>query len=334
MVSVRYFACAAAALAFSATAHAADMPMQMPPQASPQYQPVPMVVEAPAGRWYLRGDVGVGMQSFSQFNFTETNSSFVWPASWTIVQQNVGDAALVGFGVGYEFNNWFRFDVTGEYRTQAAFKATGRYSEFCPGGGYCFDVTSGNYSAAVFLANAYVDLGTWWCLTPYVGFGLGGAYNMTNGIQDLGLANTSSPGFGLGGSQSSLNFAWDVQLGLTYNVSNNLKIDFGWRYLNLGSPQTATVQCFNTTSCPSAFYTLKDMTSQDFRIGLRWMFEPAASVGVMAAAPAPVMMQAPVAQQPYVMQQPVMQQPYSVQPQYQPQYQPQPYAPTVLQSRG
>src|SRR5271155_2361719 len=28
-------------------------------------------------------------------------------------------------GVGYEWNSWLRFDVTGEYRTKAAFKATG-----------------------------------------------------------------------------------------------------------------------------------------------------------------------------------------------------------------
>ena len=37
-----------------------------------------------------------------------------------------------------------------------------------------------------------------------------------------------------------------MQAGLTYNVNDNLKIDFSCRYLNLGSPQTAVVQCQNT----------------------------------------------------------------------------------------
>src|SRR5271169_1935769 len=74
------------------------------------------------------------------------------------------------------------------------------------------------------------------------------------------------------------------QPGLTYNVNNNLKIDFSWRYLNLGLPQTAVVQCQNTAACPSAFYTLKDMTSQDFRIGFRWMIQPNAGIGAMAGA--------------------------------------------------
>jgi len=50
--------------------------------------------------------------------------------------------------------------------------------------------------------------------------------------------------------------AWDVQAGLTYNVNNNLKIDLSWRYLNVGSPQSAVVNCQNTSPCPGAFYTL------------------------------------------------------------------------------
>ncbi len=36
--------------------------------------------------WYLRGDIGVGVQTYSQFNFTQTNSAFVWPSTWQIVQ--------------------------------------------------------------------------------------------------------------------------------------------------------------------------------------------------------------------------------------------------------
>ena len=32
------------------------------------------------------------------------------------------------------------------------------------------------------------------------------------------------------------------------------------------------VNCQNTAPCAGAFYTLHDVTSQDFRVGLRWMF--------------------------------------------------------------
>jgi opacity protein-like surface antigen len=150
MVSVKSFLAAAAAAAISTAAYAADMPLPPPPQI--QYQPV-QVIEAPIGRWYLRGDVGVGVQSFSEFDHSQTNFTYVWPPSWQIVQQEIQDTSIFGFGVGYEMNNWLRFDVTGEYRTKAAFKVTGSYTDFCAAGFTCFDVNSGNFSSAVFLAN-------------------------------------------------------------------------------------------------------------------------------------------------------------------------------------
>ena len=110
------------------------------------YQPPPPPVVEASG-WYLRGDVGVGIQNFKTFDHSQTNPAFVWPASWTINQQEIKDATILGFGIGYEFNSWLRFDVTGEYRTKVVGKATGSFTEFCAGGGTCFD-----HSAAVFMA--------------------------------------------------------------------------------------------------------------------------------------------------------------------------------------
>ena len=37
------------------------------------------------------------------------------------------------------------------------------------------------------MANAYVDLGTWWCLTPYVGAGVGMANIKISGFRDDGF---------------------------------------------------------------------------------------------------------------------------------------------------
>ena len=129
------------------------------------YQPPPPPIVEASG-WYLRGDVGVGIQNFKTFDHGQTNPAFVWPASWTINQQEIKDATILGFGIGYEFNSWLRFDVTGEYRTKVVGKATGSFTEFCARGGTCFDSFDFDHSAAVFMANAYIDLGTWWCLTP------------------------------------------------------------------------------------------------------------------------------------------------------------------------
>jgi opacity protein-like surface antigen len=278
MVSVKSLVGASAALLLSGAAYAADL--GAPPPAMQYQPPVPVAQNG----WYLRGDVGVGIQSFSSFDLAPASQV---PATWTVDQTDIQDSSLLGLGVGYELNNWLRFDVTGEYRTGAAFKALGSYDQgTCLVSGVtgtCFDNYSGNFSAAVFMANAYVDLGTWWCLTPYLGAGVGAAYDRISGVQDIGPLPPGTVGFGYTYQDSSnWNLAWNVQAGLTYNVSDNFKIDFSWRYLDMGSPQSSNIFCQNTsTTAPCNFFTLKDMTSQDFRIGLRWLLEP--------EAPAPVM---------------------------------------------
>jgi opacity protein-like surface antigen len=286
MVSVKFFASAAAVSLIATAAYAADLP---PPP--PMYQPPPMVYQPPpvapiSSGWYLRGDVGVGAQTFGSFDHSQANAAFVWPASWQIVQKDIQNVAIFGVGIGYEWNNWFRTDVTAEYRTKAMFKATGSFTNFCAGGGICFDVAEGNVSSAVFMANAYLDLGTWWCLTPYIGAGIGSAYNRITGVQDLGINSSGTVGFGLTQADSAnWNLAWNAQAGVTYNVTNNFKVDLNARYLHLGSPQTAEVFCQNTPSCPGAFYTLNNMNAWDFRIGLRWMLQPDVTPVMMAPPP-------------------------------------------------
>ena len=92
MGSVKKMALAGTAALLSTTAFAADL--SLPPPAAPLVRPVPVVVDS--GGWYLRGDVGIGMQNFKSFDFTQTNaaSGAVWPASWRIDQKDIGDSAL------------------------------------------------------------------------------------------------------------------------------------------------------------------------------------------------------------------------------------------------
>jgi opacity protein-like surface antigen len=124
------------------------------------------------------------------------------------------------------------------------------------------------------LANAYLDLGTWWCLTPFVGAGVGGAYHRTAALTDVGS------GFGYA-SEDSTNWslAWAVHAGIAYTVTNNFKVEFAYRYLNMGDAKTAEVNC-GSAGCnivgggPRAFYTLTNFDSHDFKIGMRWMLQP------------------------------------------------------------
>ena len=85
---------------------------------------------------------------------------------------------------------------------------------------------SGSKSEWVVMANAYVDLGTWWCITPFIGAGVGGARVAINGFTDQGIANNGGgalPGLAYGDSVAKWNFAWAAHAGLAYKVTPSFR---------------------------------------------------------------------------------------------------------------
>jgi opacity protein-like surface antigen len=263
------FAGAATALITTTAATAADFPVAPPPQ----------MVRAPeATGWYLRGDIGVGNQHFKSFDFTQTAGG-PWPATWRIDQKDIKDTFFFAAGLGYQWNNWLRFDVTGEYRADVKWKAVGSY-EVAPGN-RAFDVYDGDHAAAVFLVNAYLDLGTWWCITPFIGAGVGAAYHMVSAVSDVGLNAGGIGGSAFGYATANSNtwtLAWAAHAGLAYTVTPGFKVELAYRYLNMGSAQTAEVLC-GAAGCgvgggPRAYYVLKNMDSHDLKLGVRWMLQP------------------------------------------------------------
>src|SRR5262249_40007256 len=121
MRSVKSFLAASAATLISSMAFAADMPIGAPP---PMYAPAP---PADFGGWYLRGDIGFSNQRVDRLNnvLDANNTSSVQNLSFN-------NAGIFGLGAGYRFNNWFRADVTGEYRGNSQFFGTDRITY--PGG--------------------------------------------------------------------------------------------------------------------------------------------------------------------------------------------------------
>jgi opacity protein-like surface antigen len=277
MGTVKLLALAGATALVSTASFAADLPRPY----SPQIAPVQVV---DTSGWYLRGDIGVGAQNFKSFDFTQTNvaTGGAWPASWRIDQRDIKDTMFFGIGVGYQWNNWLRFDITGEYRADVKFKAVGSYDSGAPGGSRAFDVYDGDHSALVVLANAYIDLGTWWCITPFIGAGVGSAYNRTAALSDTGI-NTNGLGAGAFGfanaDHAQWGMAWAAHAGLAYQVSSNFKVELAYRYLDMGNAVTAEVLC-GANGCggvgggPRAFYTLKNLTSSDIKLGVRWLLQP------------------------------------------------------------
>lgn len=228
----------------------------------PPIMPEPMEFPA-AGGWYLRGDIGFSNQNVGRLRNAAA------PADTLVLQKGFDSAPFGGGGVGYRFNEWLRADVTGEYRGRANFHGVDRYSDFgsTSGTGFATNEYYGSKSEVVGLANLYVDLGTWYGLTPFVGGGVGVAYNTVHDWRDTNVP-TGSVAFGR--DRSVTNFAWALMAGVAYAVTPNFAIEFGYRYLNIGDVQApAVVTYLGAFGAPKT--RLKDVDSHDFRVGFRWM---------------------------------------------------------------
>jgi len=241
--------CIAALFAASA-AHAADYSQPMPP---PIYVQPPPIQEYSG--WYLRGHVGVGMNGAYTLDYLPAPANV--GNGFAFVHNSIGDTYFIGGGVGYEWNNWLRLDATLEYRAKTRVYAFGTYP---PNG---LDLYEGHLKSWLFLANAYADLGTWNCFTPFVGVGIGGAYLTMANLSDF----NPNGGYGFGRNPSQWNFAYALHAGVAYNVSKTFKVELAYRYLNYGSI-TDTVDCAG--GCNADSFKFGKLYSHDFMLGLRW----------------------------------------------------------------
>ena len=258
MRSVKSFIAAGAATLLSSAAFAADMAIAPPPYA-------PVVEDF--GGWYLRGDIGFSNQRVDRLNnvLDRNNTS-------SVQNLNFNTAGIFGLGVGYKFNNWFRADVTGEYRGNSQFFGTDQIAYV---GGVGTDTYHATKQEWVVLGNAYVDLGTWWCITPFIGAGVGGARVAINGFTDQGIAlnggfGPALPGLAFGDNFSKWNFAWAVHAGLAYRVTPNFTVELAYRYLDMGDGMTGDLRAFDGTNNINNPMTFKNITSHDLKLGVRW----------------------------------------------------------------
>jgi opacity protein-like surface antigen len=289
MAKLRLVAIAGAVAATCGWANAADLPpAPLLPAASPP------IVEFSG--WYLRGDVGLGINATAPelqiapdpiaLGFASGFQSS--GASQAFNNTTLSPFGMIDVGAGYRFNDWVRVDGTFEYRggadLQSLYTLTDPASPDFGGTFQRADFYRANVSSFIGLINGYVNLGTWSGLSPFVGAGVGVADNKVSGFTDQGYANATfaSPGptGGYFSNGSKTAFAWALMAGLDFDISPNLKLELGYRYLNYGSITTGGSSClagnsggtFNGVKCSGGvanFVSSRDrLASNDFRLGL------------------------------------------------------------------
>jgi len=240
------------ALVLGQTAGAAAADLGLPPP-----EPEPCV--GCVGPWYLKGFVGmanpdVGDIFAEEFQFND----------FTVYHKDIKSTPLWGLGFGYDTGHWFRFDITGEYRGSAVFLAEDSFP-----GGFNFPGGTNEYTADieswVGLANVYIDIGTWHCVTPYIGGGVGFASIDVIGLKDVNVPNG---GVAFAKDNTETNFAWAVYAGLAYKVTPGLTIDLSYRYTDLGDAQSGIRTAFDNSGTADGI-EIEDITSHDLLLSVR-----------------------------------------------------------------
>jgi opacity protein-like surface antigen len=279
-------AVAALAVAMLNTASfAADL---QAPYSPPQNDDVP--VEFGTG-WYIRGDIAAAQDNAIAFGRASL-LGMKPPNGWS-----------AGLGAGYKFTNYLRADLTVDYRSpvttngiagtqpcvtgaapiRAPDPVTGLPTGAVIGSNPVFDNCTGiahsRLNRTHVLANAYVDLGTWSRFTPYVGAGIG--VNVTYNKSQLNWFMSNQDPYNITFTDPfsqvviheymdtqhtgyTYNLAWALMGGVAFDLTPHLKLDVGYRYLNLGR-YTAADSSGNTIT--------KRLSAQEIRTGFRYVID-------------------------------------------------------------
>ena len=259
-------------------AQAADLP---PPMPAPLPEP-----EVFAGGWYLRVDGGYGSLDLRK-SLAEDVSHPPKPYDYAVIQDKVSNQYFVGAGVGYQINSYLRTDVTFDYLTSADFR--GSTSGVCGDGVgnpfvACSSTDRSYMHAYSLMANAYVDLGTYGYVTPYVGAGIGGTYVKWGKLKNRICDDPYQPGC-YGGDhdgEKSWRFTYALMAGATVDITCALKADVGYRFRHIAGGDMFGYLDRGGPGYDKGFY------SHEARVGARYVFGGCDTPVAYEPAPEPI----------------------------------------------
>ena len=262
----------AALMGIAAPAHAADLDEII----YARELPVTQSVEIGTG-WYLRGDLGYSTRTRGAASSYSVFSAGP-PATYTDTAFNnssLDDSWSGSLGVGYNFTDYLRTDLTFDY-SRGSFAGGTNSALACTalGGGQCGSIESQNYEQYGFMANAYVDLGTFVGFTPYVGAGAG--------ITRVTWMDNAPTCVSVGGNvcgttdrtrsgSESWRFTYALMTGVSYDLSKDLKLDLGYKYSKVKSGNQSGFDP-TTVSAGATGFQVRDngFEKHEVRVGLRY----------------------------------------------------------------
>jgi opacity protein-like surface antigen len=215
---------------------AADLGQIIPAPAEEEYVPV----EVGSG-WYIRGDLSYDLATSTSGSY-RTYGPVGAPVYSTNAYDNfdLAETADISIGAGYQFNSWLRADATLGYWGRDVDGTDTAPTACLPGFALavgCRSEDSTQVHVWELMANAYADLGTFAGVTPYLGAGAGFAKvdydNLSNTAFCTDATGADVAGCGYTDTHEGLDswrFSWALMAGASYDLTQNTKLDLGYRY--------------------------------------------------------------------------------------------------------
>lgn len=152
--------------------------------------------------------------------------------------------------LGYDFNSQFGVPVRAEveYALRGNSEKSWNYDKILD--------LKGAWNASTLFLNLYYDFRNSTAFTPYVGAGLGMAFNYAN-------YTFSARGYNANFDDHRTTFAWNVGAGVAYDITDNFAVDLGYRYVNLG---------YYEVDLPEGGKVKNQPSNHEFMLGLRYTF--------------------------------------------------------------
>lgn len=195
---------------------------------------------------YLRGDVGyAAWRRAGSPEFTDDTTG-----TGNFDGSRFGRPLAGSVGLGYRINDIFRTDVTADFFASdmaGTFSSGQPCAASSPAGTTCAYDGAADVRAYGLMLNGYLDVVNVAGFTPYVGAGIG----VTRVVWDDFSGNSACVGAacGVAGSEavsfsgeSDWRFSYALMAGVTYALTDRLKLDMGYRYSDIaGGPMFRSV---------------------------------------------------------------------------------------------
>ena len=160
------------------------------------------------------------------------------------------------FALGYDF--WPQQMLP--LRAEIEFALRGNNEKTWSDGGQYINEVKGTWNSSTLFANLFWDFHNDTAFTPYVGAGLGMAFNY------VGYDFTDNNGNQFSADDRFTNFAWNVGAGVAYNFNENFAVDASYRFVGLGYNEVSA------TSNGRKYEIGNRPYNNEFMVGLRFAF--------------------------------------------------------------